>query len=977
MASSSTLPKGLLQKTSSSATLQQDWERRRKHLIFANSGGELEDDDENAEATAQTYASAPNARERLVLVFDEDEYESKHTVEALESLQFSVVSVSEPEQALRVFQERRANFDVLVLGLRGPGYETLRFLEAVGPVKMPVLLTLSAESCDLSELCPEESPDMEVGSPMSSVDNPYSSLRSLKMSMSFMNKRENTSELVARAIELGASAYMVKPVKSEPLDRRLRDLMKRFHSAAQEFKRMVDFNDPDYITKQTRQLMLESHKHETRKSVGGFVVNGMPIKAPRAVSSVDTQGIDGLSKAGSKFGLALKRTKAAHQARVRVERANAKMVMSVIAGMAQKKTRLEGALPLLVNFRGQVSHIQLPWEKKRLENIEKEYGSVPHVRARDILQSDFREHVPRSKSATSGQRFLQKGYELKLKGDLPGAIRLYTRATLAEKRYSAAHLCRGVAYHMLGDDESAMQDFTQCLRIDPKSTSARFNRALIFSNEHRDHAAIRELDEAIALDKTDEGLIAFRAFIRRRCGDFARAQDDYKAAADLAAVQLRRRSGSGSEDSDSNSSDSDEPESPKNPEEDALRATASMSEAAQRDGLKQKKKWDTNYDGRVDLAEFTSATQRCDSVYAEIFQKRSDIEIACSKAPGLRTADDLKMIFHACREITLFRKMPQRYIRELAREIRLASVLPGDYVIQQGASAYNFFAILEGEVHVTVDLSEVESEHVIHRMYHGECFGENALINGSKREVNIVVPSDGESALIFIISKALFQQTQLEETIAADRNRTSSILRNCQIFDTMEEAAFEDLCKISRTVELEHNSVVLRQGEATSRFCVLVSGICRTLRYSDAGADTRKRIRNLEHACEQFEMSFAVHHQNKQDARTMMRVARVKEQHEERLREIESLKVRLAALESGEVKLPRTKLIDTGTIYPGNVFGEAALLDPYYGREEYTVVADTYVTLICIHKEQLQVCKHVEALLEGLRLKKNVGNDAS
>lgn len=1076
------------------------------------------------EACVDRYAAGTPIGDRVILLFDEDEYESKHTRQVLDELNCTVVYVSEQDQAVRTFQRFRGDFDAIILGMRGPGYETIRFLETVSPVKMPVILTLSVETSDLSFLG-SEAP--EVNSPMSPLDM-YSSVKSLTSSMSFLMRRENTSKLVSEAIELGVSVYMLKPINKEALERRLQDMMVRFRSAAQEFKRMTNYSDPDYSTKQAKQLMLEEierHK-ESPKAVAGYVVNNENTKrATRILPSVDVQG---RGTRMSKFNLALKRSKAAHNARQRVERASVlrrlesnftvntkdparkslllarrrssalpsgnnsnqravktfvhnfggqtansleardsskrpsnpfglrksignsdpKMMLSVVADLAQKKNKAEGSLPLLVDFRGQISYIQLPWEKERLKNIEKEYGSIPRVKAEDILQSEFREHVPTSKSATSGQRYLQKGYELKIKGDLLGAIRLYTRATLADQRYSAAHLCRGVAYHLLGDEESAMQDFTQCLKIDPKSTSARFNRALIFSHENRDYEAIAELDEAIAIDNKDDGLIAFRAFISRRSGQFARAQEDYKRAADLSKKRLekeaqvsmaraerrkerrreRRRQMRGSRevgDSDTKNSDSEDSDadgdhdvksnSPAQASSNDAKDGTSLSSknisadngtksnldaksgVAQEDSegsedhhqdevnngvtgnndqtkpgqANTQRRWDTNFDGRVDLAEFTSATQRCDSVYAEIFQKKSEVEIACSKPTSMRSQQELDLIFRACREIVLFRKMPQRYVRELAREIKLASVMPGDYVVQQGAPSYNFFAILEGEVQVTVGLAETESDHIVHRMYQGEYFGETGIMTDSCRQVSISVPSDSEPALIFVISKDLFFQTHLGETLEYERLRKRDVLLGCRIFDGMAQQAFEDLCKITRSVEHQHNTIILRQGELTSKFCILVSGICRKLRYSDAGADLRKRIRGLEHSCEQFEMSYAVHHNHSHDIRTQTRVKRVRELHEERLREIEVLRAKLKALECGEIRPGKPKLVETGTIYPGNIIGEEALLDPYYGREQYTVVADTFVTLMCVHKEQLQAYKYSETLLEKVRLKRS------
>lgn len=1032
-----------------------------------------EQEEELESLRVDRYAVETAPGKRQVLLFDENELEREDTASMLRELGFHVDCVGELEPAVALYNRRHAMFDVLVIGLRGPAYATLTYLEDIAPIKIPVVLTLSRET-----------------------------------------KAADIGDVMARAISKGVNVYVEKPVSEERLDDRLTDLMERFSCAAKEFTKMVAISDPDFASKQAKRLVLEelARKKERRQSVSeGYVIEQQAAKAVEKVQVKET--VDTMGRGGemNKFALALKRSKAAHNAKMRVENAstlrrlesrytvrtvdplkkrgsvvlasmpelpptsssavrarrrstvvagkvkkkgkeggllghagppepepvpvpepdpagealaaaaaadpsNRKAAMSsklwratassikssnqetasasasatltatststssrsrmsdgpnaltVIAKLAQKQTRHEGTLPLLMDHRGKLAYIQLPWELDRRKQTLAEYGRIPKVRVRDILQAEFREKVPTTKCATSGQRFLQKGYELRLKGDIHGAIRLYTRATLADQRSAAAFLCRGVAHHHLGDDTAALSDFVDCLRLDPKSTAARFNRALIFVNEGRDREALEELDHAELIDAEDDELFSFRAFVHRRCADFAEAQADYKRALQVRNLRMQREKEARLERL---LRANEQRVTPLDVKEVLERVEAEKSESLGRTRdaavVERRMLLDVNGDGRVDLAEFSAAAEFADSVYSTIFQRKSPVEVACSKPPGSRTRSDLDLIFHAAREIRLFRKMPQRFVRDMCSEVRLATALPGDMVVQQGAQSFNFFAILEGTVHVTVAMHDMEVR--VHQMGKGEFFGENGLFNNGRRQVNIVVPADGETALIFVVPKALFFRTKMDEVVKEDRDECKNILRHCRVFNGMSDNAFNDLVKIARPVEYEHNTVILRQGESTSRFCILVSGICKTLKYADVGADLLNRQQTLQHQIEQFEMSYAVHHANKQDARTAARVKQACQLHEQRKQELHSLQAKLAALNKDSTAKPR-KLLRTRTVYPGNLFGEEALLDPYYGREQYTVVADTFVTLLVIHREQLQTYKQSDKLLDKVRQKK-------
>ncbi len=103
--------------------------------------------------------------------------------------------------------------------------------------------------------------------------------------------------------------------------------------------------------------------------------------------------------------------------------------------------------------------------------------------------------------------------------------------------------------------------------------------------------------------------------------------------------------------------------------------------------------------------------------------------------------------------------------------------------------------------------------------------------------------------LLFVVPKLLFVKTELMALVTKERSSLRT-LRSANIFDDLPDAAFSAFAQIVRGVEYRHNTIILRQGERASRFCILVKGICRTLRYSDYGRSScPKRWRWSSSSC--------------------------------------------------------------------------------------------------------------------------------
>ncbi len=143
---------------------------------------------------------------------------------------------------------------------------------------------------------------------------------------------------------------------------------------------------------------------------------------------------------------------------------------------------------------------------------------------------------------------LNAGMAAQTRGDLDGAIQLYTRAIdsgdLTPENQVVAYNNRGGAYLDKGDQDAALRDFDAMIRIDPNLAKGYYNRALVHEQKKNDDAALGDLDTALRLNPGLAEAYFGRGRIYDHKGDYDAALRDYSAALRLdrnfADVYLRR-----------------------------------------------------------------------------------------------------------------------------------------------------------------------------------------------------------------------------------------------------------------------------------------------------------------------------------------------------------------------------------------------------------------------------------------------------
>ena len=73
---------------------------------------------------------------------------------------------------------------------------------------------------------------------------------------------------------------------------------------------------------------------------------------------------------------------------------------------------------------------------------------------------------------------LKKGNELQAQGRVNEAINIYNNAIKQDSRNPEVYYYRGNAYFDLKNYKSAIADFNECIKLNPKHLSAIYNRGL-------------------------------------------------------------------------------------------------------------------------------------------------------------------------------------------------------------------------------------------------------------------------------------------------------------------------------------------------------------------------------------------------------------------------------------------------------------------------------------------------------------------
>jgi tetratricopeptide (TPR) repeat protein len=113
------------------------------------------------------------------------------------------------------------------------------------------------------------------------------------------------------------------------------------------------------------------------------------------------------------------------------------------------------------------------------------------------------------------------------KGDFAKAESEYSKAILMDPSYVIAYIKRGTLYaDNFGWFEKAISDFKKALQLDPGQKEAALGIGYCYFKMNRTEEAIKALDKAIEMDKTDGRLCYFKALALAKAGRYKEAYSE-------------------------------------------------------------------------------------------------------------------------------------------------------------------------------------------------------------------------------------------------------------------------------------------------------------------------------------------------------------------------------------------------------------------------------------------------------------------
>ncbi len=140
--------------------------------------------------------------------------------------------------------------------------------------------------------------------------------------------------------------------------------------------------------------------------------------------------------------------------------------------------------------------------------------------------------------AESANSLFNRGFERHLRGDLTGAVKLYSKAIEDDEAFAMAYQMRGIAQQQLKKYPQAINDFSMVITFGEPlfKCTGYYNRGIVKNITGDFAGAIPDFSEAIALDNRMATAFFHRAIAKSKTGDLFGRMEDFREAARLGDV---------------------------------------------------------------------------------------------------------------------------------------------------------------------------------------------------------------------------------------------------------------------------------------------------------------------------------------------------------------------------------------------------------------------------------------------------------
>jgi len=138
-----------------------------------------------------------------------------------------------------------------------------------------------------------------------------------------------------------------------------------------------------------------------------------------------------------------------------------------------------------------------------------------------------------NRNETLAIQYNNRGIAWEEKGNLDSAIEDYNQAIKFNPKSSAAYNNRGNAWNKKGNFDNAIEDYNQAIILNPKSSAAYNNRGIAWKEKGNFDNAIEDYNQAIILNPKSSAAYNNRGIAWKEKGNLEKANEDFSTAQEL------------------------------------------------------------------------------------------------------------------------------------------------------------------------------------------------------------------------------------------------------------------------------------------------------------------------------------------------------------------------------------------------------------------------------------------------------------